>query len=286
MKSPSSPRIDAHHHFWKYDAIEYGWIDDSMKAIRRDFLPQHLTEEIRAAGIDGVISVQARQTLEETDWLLNFAERNDFISGVVGWVPLRDAKVEAMLERSAANRKLKGVRHILQAEPEGYMLGKDFHAGIDSLRSFNLAYDILVYEHQLSQAIELVDRHPHQVFVLDHIAKPRIREHVLSPWRKNIMALAQRPNVYSKISGVVTEADYLRWTETDLQPYLEVALEAFGPHRLMFGSDWPVCLVACSYRKWFETVSGFIARLSSAEQDQILGQVAIKAYRISPSSLS
>jgi L-fuconolactonase len=272
-------RIDAHHHFWQYNPREYGWISDSMSVLRRKFLPADLQQEISAAGIDGVVSVQARQTLGETEWLLNLAGLHDFIRGVVGWVPLIDPQVQHHLEAFSARRKLKAVRHVLQDEADGnYMLRDDFNRGIGLLGDVGLRYDILIYERHLPQAIELVDRHPQQTFILDHVAKPRIKDQVLSPWRQNMIALAKRPNVYCKISGMVTEADHRAWTTQQLVPYLETALEAFGSRRLMFGSDWPVCLLACGYRRWREIVGEFASKLTAHEQERIFGETATEAY--------
>jgi L-fuconolactonase len=275
-------RIDAHHHFWHYDPVEYGWIDDSMRTIRRDFLPADLEPAIRAAGIAGVVSVQARQSFAETDWLLELAGRHEFIRGVVGWVPLADRAVEDILSRFvAASPKLKAVRHVLQGEADpDYMLRPDFNHGVSLLARLGLAYDILIFERQLPQTLRFVDRHPEQRFVLDHVAKPRIRENVLSPWREHLRELARRPNVWCKLSGMVTEADFHSWTEPQLRPYLEAALEAFGPHRVMFGSDWPVCLVACDYVRWHGIVREFVSTLSAAEQEDVLGANAIAAYRL------
>lgn len=271
--------IDSHQHFWNYSAEEYGWINDSMSVLRRDFLPAHLEEETARAGVDGVVSVQARQTLAEAEWLLDLAGRHAFIRGVVGWAPLVDRHVADILESLAARPKLRGVRHVLQDEPdERYMLRDDFTAGIRNLQRFGLVYDILIYERHLPQTIEFVDGHPNQIFVLDHIAKPRIRERLLSPWRENIRELARRENVYCKISGMVTEADHRRWTERDLEPYLDSVLEAFKPGRLMFGSDWPVCLLACDYARWFWFVSQTLQRLSADEQGMIWGGTAISVY--------
>jgi L-fuconolactonase len=274
-------RIDAHHHFWTYSREEYGWLDESMAVIRRDFLPEHLEPELRACGIDGVVSVQARQTVEETRWLLALASQRDFIRGVVGWVPLIASDISDILGSLMGQGRLKAVRHVLQAEPDDqYMLRDDFNRGIDSLSQLGLAYDILIFERHLPQAIQFVDRHPKQIFVLDHIAKPRIRDHVMSPWRENLRKLAERANVYCKISGMVTEADYNAWTKEDLAPYFDTVLQAFGPERLIFGSDWPVCLVATTYRGWFNLVFEQIASLSDAERDAILGGTAIRAYRL------
>ncbi len=270
--------IDAHHHFWSYDPVEYDWIDESMARIRRSFLPEDLGAEIASAGVDGVVSVQARQVVGETDWLLELARANDFIQGIVGWLPIASESLDAELDRLAAEDKLKGLRHVVQGEAPGFLDGADFNHGIARLSDRGLVYDLLVFEHQLEEAIRFVDRHPGQPFVLDHIAKPRIGENELEPWASRIRAMAQRENVTCKLSGMVTEADYEHWTRGQLQPYLDTVLEAFGPGRLMFGSDWPVCLVATGYREWAELVRGFIAPLSDAEKAAVLGGTASRVY--------
>jgi L-fuconolactonase len=274
-------KIDAHHHFWTYQPLEYEWIDDQMQVIRRDFLPKHLQTELAGAGIDGVVSVQARQTLAETEWLLELASHHGFIRAVVGWVDLRSEAIAAQLERYATNPKLKSVRHVVQGEPdEQFILRADFNRGIRQLRRHSLAYDILVFERQLPQTISFVDTHPDQTFVLDHLAKPRIRDGQYSDWARNLRELARRPNVYAKVSGLVTEANRHAWTETQLRPYFDLALEVFGPRRLMFGSDWPVCLVDCSYNRWHQLVSVWVASLSADEQARVLGGTAVEAYKL------
>ncbi|MEI8386997.1 MAG: amidohydrolase family protein [Verrucomicrobiota bacterium] len=274
-------KIDSHHHFWRYDPVEYGWIDEAMRVIRRDFLPEDLRAEIARAGIEGVVSVQASQSLAETQWLLELADRNDFIKGVVGWVELSSSQVGEDLERFAANPKFKSVRHVIQGEPDdSFILRGDFNRGIRELNKFSLAYDILILERHLPQTIRFVDAHPDQVFVLDHIAKPRIRDSAFEPWNTNIRELARRPNVYCKVSGVVTEADYATWTAALLKPYFDTVLEAFGPGRLMFGSDWPVCLVACDYARWHQLVSEWVAGLAPQEQSRILGGTAVEVYKL------
>lgn len=271
--------IDAHHHFWNYSAEEYGWISDEMKVLRRDFGPDDLRKETAAAGVEGVVSVQARQILEETRWLLELAAANDFIRGVVGWVPLVSPDVAGDLERLAASPKLKAVRHVLQDEPDAdYALRDDFSRGIGELKRFNLRYDILIFERHLPQAIKLVDGHPEQVFVLDHLAKPRIKNGVISPWRENMKELARRGNVFCKVSGMATEADWNQWTPAQLRPYFEAALDAFGPRRLMFGSDWPVCLLASDYARWMKTVRDFAAELTPAQQARLFGGTATEVY--------
>lgn len=275
------PKIDAHQHFWKYTPEEYEWIDESMAAIRRDFLPEDLQTEIRQTGIDGVVAVQARQTLEETRWLLDLVSQYDFIRGVVGWVPLTSPDLRSVLDNLSRDRKLKAVRHVLQGEADDrYMLREDFGRGIELLKEFKLTYDILVFERHLPHATKFVRSHPEQMFVLDHIAKPRIGDGILSPWRENICSLAKYPNVYCKLSGMVTEADYQAWKEDDLKPYFDVVLDAFGPERVLFGSDWPVCLVAASYQTWWAVVSNQISELSDSEQSAILGATATRVYHL------
>ena len=273
--------IDSHHHFWKYDPIEYDWIDDSMKVIRKDFLPESLELTIREAGVDGAISVQARQLVEETGWLLETACQYKFIKGVVGWLPLINDDIEVELEKYSGNKLLKGLRHVIQGEPDPkFMLRRDFNSGVSLLKKYSMAYDILIVERQLPNMIRFVDQHPDQVFVLDHIAKPLIAKHELSLWKENIQELARRENVSCKISGMVTEADFNSWTPPQLQPYFDVVLEAFGADRLLFGSDWPVCLVATSYKNWMELVQKNISELSKIEQAKIMGENAIRLYQL------
>jgi len=275
------PIIDTHHHFWNYTAKEYDWINDDMKAIRKDFLPADLLKEIKAAGVDGAVSVQARQTVEESDWLLGMAEKNDFLKGVVGWVDLRNKGVEKDLERLAKHKKFKGVRHVVQGEPDdNFILGAAFNEGIKKLLKYDLRYDILILEKHLKPSIAFVDKHPKQVFILDHIAKPRIKERILSPWRENMLELAKRPNVYCKISGMLTEADWKKWSAADLAPYFDTTLQAFGPKRLMLGSDWPVMLVAGKYKQWVDMVKQVVSRYSAAEQERILYKNAVEAYKL------
>jgi L-fuconolactonase len=274
--------IDAHHHMWKYTVAEYGWITPEQRVIHRDFLPEDLEPLMHHFGIEGTVAVQARQTLEETTWLLGLSEKHPLIRGVVGWVPLTDgAAVKRSLEQFAGNRRLRGVRHVVQDEPDPrYILRKDFNEGVSTLHDLGLRYDILVFERQLPAAIEFVDRHPNQTFILDHIAKPRIKDKIISPWDRNMRELARRQNVYCKLSGMVTEADTQRWTPADLQPYIDVVLAAFGPRRIMYGSDWPVMLLAGDYVRWYGTVNNAIAKLSKAEQDRIMGGTAAEAYGI------
>lgn len=272
-------KIDAHHHFWRYDPVEYDWIDEAMHAIRRDFLPADLKAVIDSAGIESVVSVQARQTVEETRWLLELATKFDFIRGVVGWAPLVDPAVGDILAPMAQNPKLRAVRHVLQGEPDPlFMLREDFNRGIRALKPLGLAYDILIFERHLPQAIQFVDGHPDQVFIVDHLAKPRVGDRELSPWRENLRELARRPNVYCKISGLATEAEYTRWTPEQLQPYIENVLEDFSPNRTMFGSDWPVCLVAIEYNRWVELIDAATRNFSVSERERIWSGTAVEAY--------
>jgi L-fuconolactonase len=272
-------KLDSHQHFWKYSDAEYGWIDDP--ALRRDFLPNDLHKELRAAKIDGSICVQARQTIAETEWLLSLAGENKFLKGVVGWVPLTSPTVEREIEKFAANKKLKAVRHVVQDEKdERYILREDFNAGVALLDRHGLAYDILIFDRHLPYAIEFVDRQPKQRFILDHIAKPRIREGAVLPWRDNLREMARRPHVWCKISGVVTEADRKHWTEAQLRFYIDTAIEAFGPKRVLFGSDWPVCLSAATYKTWNDLMHRATMQFSIAERAAIFGGTAAEAYRI------
>jgi L-fuconolactonase len=273
--------IDAHHHLWRYSPQEYAWIDGSMTRLRRDFFPADLAAELAGSEVDGAVAVQARQTLQETNWLLSLAENLPFMRGVVGWAPIASEDFPAELERLKSHKKLKGLRHVIQGEPDdNYINRPDFNRGIKALTDSGLVYDILIFEKHLPAAVEFVDRHPNQVFVLDHIAKPQIRNAVLEPWRQNISDLARRPNVYCKLSGMVTEANWVTWSEADLRPYVDVVLEAFTPARLMFGSDWPVCLLATTYRKWFESLKHLIGQFSAAEKDRVLGATAIEVYHL------
>jgi len=274
--------IDAHHHLWKHNDREYAWMsDERFRALRRDYLAKDLLEATRDSDVQGTVAVQARQIIAETEFLLDIASSEPLIRGVVGWIPLCASDVESHIERFSTDPKFKGVRHVLQDEPDDFfMLRDDFNCGVQLLKRFELVYEILIFERHLPQAIEFVDRHPNQVFVLDHVAKPRIKERVLSPWAERIRDLAKRENVYCKVSGMVTEADWHGWNAEHLRPYFEVVLAAFGPARLMFGSDWPVLTLASGYRAWVQTVQDLIADLSSLERDRILSGTAQHVYRL------
>lgn len=252
-----------------------------MQALRRNFLPADLQSEISAAGVDATVAVQARQTLEETRWLLDLARQNASIAGVVGWAPIASPGFSGILDQLRSESRLKGLRHVLQDEPDhAYALRNDFQHGLKLLDGTGLVYDILIYAHQLPVASQLVDLHPNQVFVLDHLAKPKIAAQELSPWKEQIRELAERPNVMCKLSGMTTEADWHNWTLPDLEPYLGTALECFGPDRLLAGSDWPVCTVATSYPRWWDTLRQWASPLSAAEQQAILGGNAVRVYHL------
>ena len=272
-------KIDSHHHFWKYDPVTYSWMNEKMGVLKKDYQPEDLKAEINSSNIDGVISVQADQSMRETDDLLKHANEHSFIQGVVGWFPLAEPELEGLLERYASNPWLKGVRHVVQDEPDDrFILGNAFNAGIRRLKPHNLVYDILIYERQLGVSIEFVDRHPGQVFVLDHVAKPRIGDQVIEPWKTQMFDMAKRENVYCKLSGMATEADWQSWTKEDLWPYIEIALEAFGPARMMLGSDWPVARLAVEYGDWMNLCRESISSLSETERALVEGGVAAQAY--------
>lgn len=273
-------KIDAHHHCWRYTAEEFDWINYDMRTIRRDFSPTDLAPHLAATGLDGTVVVQARQTLVETRMLLELARQHSFIKGVVGWVPLIDPQVSRMLDHFQSEPKLKGVRHVLQGQPDSYMANPAFDTGLKAVAARGLRYDLLVKAPQLPAAIQLVDRHPTLSFVLDHIAKPAIAGAPPPEWRKQIAELARRPNVCCKFSGVVTEVLGYEWTPQLLQPYFNVVLNAFGANRLMFGSDWPVCLVASDYVRWYRFVEQCTAALTPAERLGILGGTATRFYRL------
>lgn len=273
--------IDAHQHFWIYDQREYGWIDDSMAALRRDFLPADLKPELQRSGFQGCVAVQARQMLEETRWLLELAEQDPFILGVVGWADLRSPRLRFELESLAGRSKLVGVRHIVQSEPdERFLLQPDFLRGIAMLEEFDLAYDILVYTRHLSVAAEFVARFPLQRFVLDHMAKPPIKSGALDAWARGIRELAGFPNVYCKVSGLVTEADWQAWKPEDMRPYLDVAFKCFGASRLMIGSDWPVCTVAAPYAQVMNVVKDYLGKFTEVEREAVLGGNAAAFWRL------
>jgi L-fuconolactonase len=274
-------KIDSHQHYWRYNEKEFGWIGEEMQTIRRDFLPEDLKKELDHAGFDGSVAVQARQNLDETAWLLDLASKYSFIKGVVGWVDLCSSDLPRQLEQFGSHSKLKGVRHVIHDEPDiDFMLRPAFLKGIGQLRSYKLTYDILIFPKHLANTLEFVKQFPDQVFVLDHIAKPDIKNGIIQPWKAQIVELARFPNVYCKLSGMVTEASWKTWKQADFKPYLETVFESFGTDRVMIGSDWPVCQVAGSYKEVMGIVGDFIQTLSDSEKQRVLGQNAQKAYHL------
>ncbi len=271
-------RLDSHQHFWNYSTADYPWIPDGS-ALQRDWLPGDLAKLQADLNFDGSIAVQARQSLAESRWLLALAEANPRIKGVVGWVDLQNDRVEEQLAELSRNPRFVGVRHVVQDEPDDrFLLRPEFVRGIGRLRQFGLTYDLLIFPKQLPAAIELVRQFPEQSFVLDHIAKPFIKAGTLSPWREQIQELAQSPNVLCKVSGMVTEADHRAWKPDDFRPFLDVIFEAFGVERLMFGSDWPVCLLAASYEQTFSLVRDYVAWLPMESQRALFGGTAAQFY--------
>jgi L-fuconolactonase len=273
-------RIDSHQHFWKYNTSDYIWMSDEHQVIKRDFLPSDLQHLLDGNAIDGTIAVQARQMLSETDFLLDLADKYSIIKGVVGWIPLCNPQAEEYLAQYAVQKKIVGFRHVLHDEPDdNFMLRQDFNAGIKALSRYSLCYDVLIFEKHLHQTIEFVDRHPNLKMVVDHIAKPRITQNAFDhTWAENIRQLAKRSHVSCKLSGMVTEVRDGLWNEELLKPYFDTVLEAFGPSRLMFGSDWPVCLLRSTYADWVDTVSSLISTLTFSEQTAIMGGNAARVY--------
>jgi L-fuconolactonase len=272
-------RIDAHQHFWDYSAAEYPWIGAGMERLARDFGPADLVAVAAGQGVKGSVAVQARQSLEETRWLLRLADESPFIKGVVGWVDLRSGRAADEIAAFAEHEKFVGVRHVVQDEADPrFLLGEAFVRGLRLLHQFGLVYDLLVYPHQLPAAVELAGLLPEQPFVLDHLAKPRIKTGELAEWRRDIEALAAHANVSCKLSGLVTEAAWRRWKREDFTPSLDIALAAFGPERLMFGSDWPVCLLSGEYAEVVAIIDEFIAALTPAEQKLIWEETTSHVY--------
>ncbi len=271
-------RLDSHQHFWNYSEEQYPWIQPSWP-IRRTFLPGDLEPLLKTAGIDGCIAVQARQSLEESRWLLELADQSPIVKGVVGWVDLRSEAVEEQLAQFANHPKFVGVRHVVQDEPDDdFMICPEFLSGIGKLKQFGLRYDVLIFPKQLPAAIKLVQQFPEQLFVLDHIAKPHIKDGVISPWREQMQELAKAPNLMCKVSGMITEAKVPGWRYDQFVPYLDVVAEAFGTERLMYGSDWPVCLLAGSYAQVHSLAQRYFASQSDAAKAAIFGGNAAKFY--------
>jgi L-fuconolactonase len=274
-------RIDAHQHFWLFDKDRHGWINDDMQVIQKDFMPAHLQPILQQNNIDGCVLVQVDQTEQENAFQLNNAEQYDFIKGVVGWVDLQSKNIEERLQYYQQYKKMKGFRHILQGEADrALMLKPAFRHGISLLNKYDYTYDILIFPDQLKYAYELVQSFPDQRFVIDHIAKPYIKDKEVDEWKKDLFLFKNCANVYCKISGMVTEADWKQWKQEDFTPYLDAVTETFGTNRIMFGSDWPVCLVAASYEKMMGIVNDYFFSFSKKEQDAFFGNNAIKFYNL------
>lgn len=274
-------RIDAHQHFWKFDPVRDSWINDEMKSIQKDFLPEDLQPVLKQNDFDGCVAVQSDQTEGENHFHFQNAEKYDFIKGIVGWVDLRSELIEERLQYYTQFKKIKGFRHVLQGEPRrDLMLLPHFMNGISFLKKYNFTYDILVFKDQLQYLPKFVSSFPDQPFVIDHIAKPDIKNGEIDQWKKDIKQVAAFKNVYCKISGMVTEADWKNWKEDDFKPYLDVIVEAFGTNRIMFGSDWPVCLVAASYNDMLRIVENYFSSFSKNEQEKFFGLNAIHFYNL------
>jgi L-fuconolactonase len=273
--------IDAHQHFWQYNPRDYTWMSDDMGVLKRDFLPADLAPLLDSIGFDGSVVVQASQTTRETDWLIELADANDIIKGIVGWVDLRSPTITDDLAKYAANPKFKGVRHIVHDEPDdNFMLLPEFQRGISELKSFGLTYDLLLRPRHIPAAIQLVQKFPDQPFVVDHIAKPLIQDHIFSPWESDFRELATYENVLCKLSGMVTEADWANWKPADIHPYVDVAVDAFGTDRLMIGSDWPVATLCGDYKTVMKVVIDYLRELLPGAQSKILGNTCARFYNI------
>ena len=274
-------RIDSHQHFWIYNEADYPWMAGERAPLQVDYMPPDIKPLLNASGIDGTVAVQARQVQRETDFLLELADQYDFVRGVVGWLDMRADDIEAQLDRFAGRPGLSGLRHIVHDEADDrFMLGGNFLRGLAALKQYDLRYDLLLYPRHIPVAIQVVKRFPEQPFVLDHIAKPFIKDGTLQPWASDIRELASHDNVWCKVSGMVTEAAWVAWTPDDFRPYLDVVFDCFGVERLMFGSDWPVCTLAGSYSQVVGIVEGYIAALSAAEQAKVMGGVAAEFYQL------
>ncbi|NIJ54855.1 amidohydrolase family protein [Dyadobacter arcticus] len=272
--------IDSHQHFWIFDEERDSWITPEMAAIRKNFLPEDLKPILKANGIDGCVAVQAAESDSETEFLLQLAEANDFIKGVVGWVDLRAPDLYDKLEKYSQFEKLKGFRHVAQGQPEGFLLEPDFMKGVGQLVAFNFTYDILIYPNQIKEAFNFAVRLPNVQFVLDHIAKPLIKKGEIVSWTNDMRLLAELPNVQCKVSGMVTEADWQDWERSDFRPYLDVVFEVFGPDRLMFGSDWPACLVAAQYEGVKGILTDYLSMFSDSDMQKVMGKNAASFYNL------
>lgn len=269
--------IDTHVHFWKYDRKRDAWMDD-MKILQQDYLPETIASTLKRNGIDGCVAVQADQSEVETRFLVELAKTHNIIKGVVGWVDLKATDVVERLTHFAEHTIIKGYRHIVQGESHDFLLGKDFLRGVAALKDFGYTYDVLIYHHQLKPAVEFVSKFTDQKLVIDHCAKPDIREKEIAEWSKHIKEIAKYPNVYCKLSGLFTEAHWKEWSAADFYPYLDVVFEAFGVNRLMFGSDWPVILVSGMYVQWKSLLEKYMENYSEEDREKVFGANAVQFY--------
>jgi L-fuconolactonase len=272
--------IDSHQHFWKYSPETHGWISDEMKVLRKDFLPEDFSPVVKKFNIEGTVAVQADQTDAETEFLISLAEKHSFIKGVVGWVDLRSDTISEKLKSYRSRKVLRGFRHIVQGEPKGFLLDSNFIRGVNALAKEDFTYDLLVYHHQLEETLQFVAQTTSVKIVVDHIAKPSIRTGQKTHWELNLAALATFSNVYCKLSGMVTEANWNLWTYEDIMPFMDEVFEAFGPERIMYGSDWPVCLLAANYETQFSVIERYISQLTPSEKSNVLGENAKRFYNL------
>jgi len=272
--------IDTHIHFWNYNKIKDAWITDEMKVLQRDFLPEHLENELSKNNVEGIVAVQADQSENETQFLSDLADKNSIIKGIVGWVDLQSANIERKLLYYLNNSKIKGFRHIVQSENEGFLANKKFLNGISFLKKAGFTYDILIYENQLKEAIKFVNKFPDQKFIIDHCAKPGIKNKSISEWKTLMKEIARNENVCCKISGLITEAKWNEWNEKDLYPYLDAVFESFGTERLLFGSDWPVMLLSGNYTLWKNLLEKYMSQFPSEQKQKVFRENAIYFYNL------
>ncbi|PWS29558.1 amidohydrolase [Pedobacter yonginense] len=272
--------IDTHVHFWNYDAVRDSWITEEMQAIRKDFAPKDLIQPFSDLKIEGCIAVQANQSEAENHFLLSLAEQSELIKGIVGWIDLRILDLEERLHYWSAFKLIKGWRHVLQAENDEFILNPEFIAGLQKLKQFNYTYDLLVYHSQLPSLIKMVDQVPNQAFVLDHCGKPNIKSGEIQEWAANIKTLAQNPNVHCKLSGLLAEADWAKWTENEMFKIFDVIFENFGTERVLYGSDWPVMLISRPYADWFYLVNKYAAQFTTEERTSVFSGNAKRFYQL------
>jgi L-fuconolactonase len=273
-------KIDAHQHFWQYDPKEFDWINEKMVEIKKDFMPDNLHSILKTNNINGCVAVQTKQTDKETVFLNDLALKNDFIKGVVGWTDLLSKTIDDKLILYKKSEKIKGFRHIIQAEPEGFMLNSELQKNINILANYGFTFDVLIKHTQMKEAIKLIIACPYTSFVIDHLAKPNIKDKETAKWSNYIQKLSELPNVMCKLSGMVTETDYNTWKKEDFYKYLDITLANFGIDRVMYGSDWPVCLLAATYQQQLGILESYFSKLTTNEQNKIFGLNAVKFYNL------